>query len=234
MSCFDSSRKLLLMVEQVVVEYRVDIPEGIRTVMHRFLLGPVGFLAVGCRAIFAPLALWAVVTIAIWLILWGLGHSQPGAKDASFSVAAFVAGGFVTFMLPSGCATSGIQSAKVMSAKAAVVALASDGATVRRLKDAVDVMKARCEGRIKRLSWALGIAWAALLWDFVNTVLKTDLAVAERNHNANDLLGYGLIFMLAAVGFACYEAAVRVLFQTMDFAFIEASAEFGNTESSSS
>jgi hypothetical protein len=232
MSCFESSRKLLLMVEQTVVEYRVDIPEGVRTVMHRFLLGPVGFLAVGFRAISAPLVLWAVVTIVIWLVLWGLGHSQPGAKDASFSVAAFVAGGFVTFMLPSGCATSGIKPAKVMSAKAAVVALASDGAAVRRLKDAVGVMKARCEGRIKRLSWALGIAWAALLWAFVNTVLKTDLAAAERNHNANDLFGYGLIFMLAAIGFACYEAAVRVLFQTMDFAFIEAGAEFSSTEHS--
>jgi hypothetical protein len=43
--------------------------------------------------------------------------------------------------------------------------------------------------------------------------------------NLNDLIGYGLVFLLAAVGFACYEAAVKILFQTMDFAFIEASAE---------
>jgi len=60
----------------------------------------------------------------------------------------------------------------------------------------------------------------------MNTVLKPDLAAAERNHNANDLLEYALVFLLAAVGFACYEAAVKVLFQTIDFAFVEASAEF--------
>lgn len=225
--CFESSRDLLLKVERVVVETaKTEASERLGTVLHRFLFGPVGFLLLGLRVIFTPLALWGVLTVILWPLLWSLGHSQLAASDASFGIAAFLAGGFITYMLPSSCAVAGIRASHVMVAAQAIVEVASSKDALCRLKEAVGSMKARCESRIKRLSWALGIAWAALLWAFMNTVFKPELAAAERNHNANDLLGYALIFLLAAVGFACYEAAVKVLFQTIDFAFIEASAEF--------
>lgn len=225
MNCFESSRDLLLKIEQVVTETpKFGGGEGVNTAMHRFLFGPVGFLYMGLRAIFAPLAHWSVVTIALWPIFGVIGRHQAGIKDAAFLFSAFLAGGLVTFMLPSGCAVAGIKPRHVSLAKEAVIDAASSWA-VRYLKDAVGVMRTRCEGRIKRLSWALGIAWAALLWAVVNMVLKPDLIATERNQSANELLPYVLVFVLAAVGFACYEAAVKVLFQTVDFAFIQASAE---------
>jgi hypothetical protein len=226
-SCFDISRKLLLKVERVVAETdRREVPEKTGAVMHRFLFGPIAFLLMGLRVIFTPLAVWGVLTIIMWPILLVIGQNQSGVSNVAFGIAAFLAGGFVTYMLPSGCAVVGIKANHVTAATQAVIEASSCKDALRRLREAIDLMKARCESRIKRLSWGLGIAWAALLWAFMNTVLKPDLAAAERNQNANDLLGYALVFLLAAVGFACYEAAVKVLFQTIDFAFIEASAEF--------
>jgi hypothetical protein len=184
MGCFESSRNLLLKVERVVAETAIiDAPERVSTVMHRFLFGPVAFLKVGLRVIFVPVALWSVLTMALWLLLLALGHSQPSAKNAAFAVAALLAGGFVTYMLPSGCASAGIKLSHVKAAKDAIVTVASCSGVMQQLRDTVDVMKARCEARVKRLSWALGIAWAALLWAFANMVLRSDLAATERNRN---------------------------------------------------
>jgi hypothetical protein len=186
------------------------------------------FLLAGVEERLATLGFGLFLVPVWWCILlaimWVTGDRSPASFHSSdgWMVAGLMAAGSVIFRLPSRSIRLGIRPPQVASLAAHIHAIAADEATIKLLQSGVAALDSAAHQRITRINWALGIGWAGLVWAASHWVFTTDVSDALRQEAMPRLFGSFLIFLFFGIGAMCYEANVRMVTQTIDFAFLQA------------
>lgn len=221
MDIFERSRQLVYDAEHIVLGGK---PPVSRNRLHRcidvVLVGP-WFVLVGVQQNLKRLAVMACIAGLFYALMRVFG---PNQNVSVFWPAVWMASMVLTFGLPSIAGTSGVKTERVGSVARCLEAMAPNLVEMQRVKEGVDLIRKQSLERITRVNWALGIAWAAVCWFYTNQVFQSNLAPKV----VSDHIGLSLPFLFAfgffGLGALCYEEAVKALYQTIDFAFLEAKA----------
>jgi hypothetical protein len=173
---------------------------------------------------------FAVVLVPVWwgilvAIMWVTGG--PSTADLRSSqgwiVAALLATGSVIFRLPSRSTRLGIRPPQIAKLANYIRSIASDEASIKLLQSGVVTMNAVWMQRITRISWMLGVCWGGLVWATSHWIFETEIPDSLKHEATIRIFAAFLIFLFFGVGASSYAAAARMVMQTIDFAFLDAS-----------
>lgn len=187
------------------------------------------FLLAGAREHLATFGFGLLLVPIWWCILVAIMWVTGGGSAANFHapsgwvVAGLMATGSVLFPLPSRSARLSVRSQQVASLAEHIRSVAPDEATIRLLQSGVATLDSVASTRITRINWLLGICWAGLVWAASHWLFMTEVSNALRQEALTRLLGGFLVFLFFGIGVMSYEATVRIVKQTIDFAFLQAS-----------
>jgi hypothetical protein len=229
MSIFEETVSIVREAEYIVIGPRIkprwkSAESTVDAVVHT-----PWFLLVGARERFTTFAFglflvpvwWCILSVIMWVTDGVSGptlHSPNG-----WIVAGLMASGSVIFRLPSRSTRLSIRPLQVAQLATYIKSIAPDEVTIKLLQAGVATLDSAAGARITRINWLLGICWAGLVWAASHWVFATDVSDALRQEAMTHVLGGFLIFLFFGIGVMCYEATVRIVKQTMDFAFLEAS-----------
>jgi len=189
----------------------------------------VMFIVVGFQRRFQGF-IFGLVLIPVWRgILWMLASiinrisGAPHSPEPGWIVAAVLAAGSIIFALPSRTACAGVLPSHIEKLAAHIQLKAPDEGRLKSLQSGVAVIDAVGAQRITRMNWFLGLCWAGLIWVTSHWVLATEVPNPMRQEAANYVCVGLLIFLFIGLTVACYETAARMVKQTIDFAFLQAS-----------
>lgn len=164
---------------------------------------------------------WCILVAILWVT--GRGSVADLQSPSGWIIAGLMASSSVLSPLPSRPARLSVRSQHVASLAEHIRAVAPDEATIKLLQSWVAALDSVANTQITRINWLLGICWAGLVWVASHWVLTTDVPDALRQEAMARLLGGLLIFLFIGIGVMCYAATVRMVRQTIDFAFLQAS-----------
>jgi len=223
MEIFEQARKAVYGAEHIALD-------GIPTVRWIWLQKCIDVVAVGpwftftgVKLYFKRLIVMACITGLFYLSM----HFFSNARNANmFWPAVWMASMVLTFGLPSVAGTSGVKTERVTKVANSLASLVSNDIELQSIKEGVDLIRKLSLERVTRINWALGIAWAAIFWFYTSQVFQSTLAPKV----VSDHIGLSFPFVLAfgffGAGALCYEEAVKVLYQTIDFALLEVKFRF--------
>jgi hypothetical protein len=229
MSIFEETVSIVREAEHLVIGPRVKsrwkpVESTLDAVVH-----VPWFLMVGVQERLATFG-FGLFLVPIWwgilaVIMWLTGGSSAGNLHSSngWIVAGLMATGSVIFRLPSRSTRLGIRPPQVARLAAHIKSVAPDEATIKLLQSGVATLDSAASARITRINWLLGICWAGLVWAASHWVFTTDVSDALRQEAMTRVLGGFLVFLFFGIGVMSYEATVRIVKQTIDFAFLQAS-----------
>lgn len=230
MSIFEEAVSIVRKAECLVIEARLksrwkSIEPTIDAVVH-----VPWFLLAGAREHLATFGFGLLLVPVWWCILvaimWVTGGGSANLHAPSgWVVAGLMATGSVLFRLPSRSTRLGVRSQQVASLAEHIRSVAPDEATIRLLRSGVAALDSVVSTRIARINWLLGICWAGLVWAASHWVFRSAVEVSDalRDEAMARVLGGFLIFLLFGICVMSYEATVRIVKQTIDFAFLQAS-----------
>ncbi|PMQ06544.1 hypothetical protein DyAD56_03545 [Dyella sp. AD56] len=229
MSIFEETVSIVREAEHLVIGPRVKsrwkpVESTLDAVVH-----VPWFLMVGVQERLATFG-FGLFLVPIWwgilaVIMWLTGGGSVGNLHTSngWIVAGLMATGSVIFRLPSRSTRLGIRPPQVARLAAHIKSVAPDEATIKLLQSGVATLDSAASARITRINWLLGICWAGLVWAASHWVFTTDVSDALRQEAMTRVLAGFLIFLFFGIGIMSYEATVRIVKQTIDFAFLQAS-----------
>jgi hypothetical protein len=218
MEIFEQSQKAVYQAEHIVLD---GIPpvrwSWLQKCIDVVFVGP-WFTFTGVKLYFKRLIVMACITGLFYLFM----HFFNNTRNANlFWPAVWMASMVLTFGLPSVAGTSGAKTERIKKVADALDCLVSNHIELQAIKDGVDLIRKQSLERVTRINWVLGIAWASIFWFYTSQVFQSALAP----NVISDHIGLSLPFVFAFGFFGasalCYEEAVRVLYQTIDFAFLE-------------
>jgi len=229
MSIFEEAVSIVRKAERLVIGPRVksrweSVEPTIDAVVHVpwFLLaGAREHLVTFGFGLFLVPVWWCILVAIMWVT--GGGSAANLHASNSWVVAGLMATGSVLFGLPSRSARLGVRPQQVASLAEHIRSLAPDEGTIRLLQSGVAALDSAVNTRITRINWLLGICWAGLVWAASHWVFTTEVSDALRQEAMARVLGGLLIFLFLGIGVISYEATVRIVKQTIDFAFLQAS-----------
>lgn len=184
------------------------------------LVGPWLVIA-GMRILRGRLILAVLLAATFSALFWIFDRQSSGNFIGPAILLAF---GAVYFGLPSRTVTAGVRPSDIALLASAVGRGVADEGDLERLKAGVAIIRAQTFERLARFNVIAGISWAALFWFISSHVLALGVPPAIVSNSA----GTGLIavtaFLLAMGVAASYATAVRVVYQTLDFALLDISA----------
>lgn len=164
---------------------------------------------------------WCLIAALMWVT--GDGSAVSPHTSQSWVVAGLMATGSVLFRLPSRSTRFGIRPPQVAALAAHIKSIAPDEATMKLLQAGVATLDAAATQRITRIQWLLGLCWAGLAWATSHWVFAAGVSDVTRREATADIFVGLLVFLFFGVGAVSYEGTVRMVKQTIDFAFLEAS-----------
>lgn len=229
MAIFEEAVSIVREAEHLVIGPRVKsrwrpVESTLEAVVHVpwfLMVGVQERLATFGFGLFLVPIWWGILAIIMWLTGGGAAanlHSSNG-----WIVAGLMATGSVIFRLPSWSTRLGIRPPLVATLAAHIKSVAPDEATIKLLQSGVAALDSAASARITRINWLLGICWAGLVWAASHWVFTADVSDALRQEAMTRVLGGFLIFLFFGIGVMSYEATVRIVKQTIDFAFLQAS-----------
>ncbi len=187
------------------------------------------FILAGLQEKLASFA-FAAVLVPVWwgilvAIMWATG--DPSTADLRSSqgwiVAALLATGSVIFRLPSRSTRLGIRPPQIAQLASHIRSIASGEASIKLLQSGVAIMNAVWMQRITRIGWMLGVYWGGLVWATSHWIFAAEIPEPLRRDATYRIFAAFLIFLFFGVGASSYAAAARMVMQTIDFAFLDAS-----------
>lgn len=236
MSIFEGTVSIVRKAELLVIGPRVKsrwkpIEPMIDAVVHVpwFLLEGIRVhLATFGFGLFLVPVWWCILAALMWVPGGGSAANLHGSND--WIVAGLMAAGSVLFRLPSQSSRLGVQTLQVAGLAAHIRSIAPDEATIKLLQSGVAALGSTASTRISRINSLLGICWAGLVWAASHWVFTAEVSDASRQEAmAHVLVGF-LIFLFFGIGVMSYEATARIVKQTIDFAFLQASDARGLSE----
>lgn len=231
MSIFEETVSIVRKAERLVIGPRVksrwaSVEPTIDAVVH-----VPWFLLAGARehivtfgfGLFLVPVWWCILVAIMWVT--GGGSAANLHASNSWIVAGLMATGSVLFGLPSRSSRLGVRPQQVASLAEHIRSLAPDESIIRLLQSGVAALDSAVNARITRINWLLGICWAGLVWAASHWVFRSAVEVSDalRHEAMARVLGGFLIFLLFGICVMSYEATVRIVKQTIDFAFLQAS-----------
>lgn len=229
MSIFEDTVSIVREAEHLVIGTRIksrwwQVESTLDALFHVpwfVLVGVQERLAMFGFALFLVPIWWCLIVALMWVTN---GDSAANIHASQgWIIATLLAAGSVLFRLPSRATRLGIRPPQVVSLATHIKSIATDEATLKLLQAGVATLDAAATQRITRIQWLLGLCWAGLAWATSHWVFTTGVTDAVRQEATPRLFGGLLIFLFFGIGTTSYEATVRILKQTIDFAFLEAS-----------
>lgn len=229
MTIFEDTVSIVREAEHLVIGTRFKtrrrhVESALDTIVHApwfVLVGVQERLATFVLALFLVPVWWCLIAALMWAT--GGGSAVSLHTSQGWVVAGLMATGSVLFRLPSRSTRLGIRPPQVAALAAHIKSIAPDEATMKLLQTGVATLDAAATQRITRIQWLLGLCWAGLAWATSHWVFASGISDITRREATTDIFGGLLVFLFFGVGAVSYEGTVRIVKQTIDFAFLEAS-----------
>ncbi|MGO4519009.1 hypothetical protein AB4076_00215 [Dyella sp. 2RAF44] len=229
MSVFEETVSIVREAEHLVIGPRVKsrwkpVEYTLDAVVHVpwfLMVGVQERLATFGFGLFLVPIWWGILAVIMWLT--GGGSAGNLHSSNGWIVAGLMATGSLIFRLPSRSTRLGIRPSQVARLAAHIKSVAPDEATIKLLQSGVATLDSAASARITRINWLLGICWAGLVWAASHWVFTTDVSEALRQEAMTRVLSGFLVFLFFGIGVMSYEATIRIVKQTIDFAFLQAS-----------
>ncbi|HDS1122867.1 TPA: hypothetical protein QDZ60_000107 [Stenotrophomonas maltophilia] len=219
---FDRTKTVIQLAEQVVVE---STPFGKRDDAFRALSEE---LLVGPWLIFSGLGiLWKrlVWVLALALIIAIYLRLFEHAFSAAMAFAALTTAVLcVYFGLPSRTVLAGVSGKAIDALAAAIAKQISDKDELERLSAGVQLVKVQAMERLARFNVFAGVVWGALFWFAGARVFSPSASPEIIEASIFPLIAASVLFSVIFTAAVGYATAVRVVYQTLDFALMEVKA----------
>jgi hypothetical protein len=229
MSIYEDTASVIREAERLVIGSRLDTRWRHAKPTLDAIVHVPWFILAGLQERLASFALAAVLMPVWWCILLATTWLPGGPSGADLRsshgliVAALLATGSVIFRLPSHSTRFGIRPPQIAQLASHIRSIASGEASIKLLQSGVATMNAVWMQRITRIGWMLGVYWGGLVWATSHWVFAAEIPEPLKNEATSRILAAFLTFLFFGVGASSYAAAARMVMQTIDFAFLDAS-----------
>ncbi|MBB4606492.1 hypothetical protein [Xanthomonas arboricola] len=225
---FDRIRAVIRLAEHAVVK---STPFGkrddaFRALSEELLVGP--WLILSGLGILWKRLVWALVLaliIALYLRLFE--HAFSAAMGFAALTIAMLC---VYFGLPSRTVLAGVSGKAIDALAAAIVEQTGDKDELERLSSGVQLVKVQAMERLSRFNVFAGILWGALFWFAGARLLSPTVTPEVFEASLWPTIAGVLVFLFVFTVAVGYATAVRVVYQTLDFALIEVKAALASND----
>jgi len=134
----------------------------------------------------------------------------------------------VYFGLPTRTVLAGVSAKSIEELAGAIDGLVKDQGELERLSSGVQLVKTQTTERMARFNVFIGILWGALFWLVTARVLSPSVAQEVLETSLFPAIAAAISFIGLFVVAVGYAAAVRVVYQTLDFALLETKAKLAH------
>lgn len=225
---YQNTLALLRAAEQSLVGKPLDWPTRpeFRAYADTVLGGP--WLVLAGAGILAKHLVWVLITGITFTVALFLFEDRSVVQV--IGPAFILAFGVVYFAIPSRSLAAAVKPENVASVRDFILVVTDGGKGLHRLQDAVLIARAHAMEKLGRFSVLAGVAWGVLFWYAGTHALAPGLSPDAVSRG----LSYGLlavfIFTFILLAGICHATAVRAVYQTLEFALLEAKS---TTESTS-
>lgn len=225
---FDRIRTVIRIAEHAVVK---STPFGkrddaFRALSEELLVGPWLILSgLGILWKRLVLALALALIIAVYLRLFEHAFSAAMAF-AALTIAMLC----VYFGLPSRTVLAGVSGKAIDALAVAIVKKTGDKDELERLSSGVQLVKIQAMERLARFNVFAGIVWGALFWFAGARVFSPSASPEVVEASIFPLIAASVLFSVLFIAAVGYATAVRVVYQTLDFALIEVKAALAGND----
>lgn len=219
---FEKIRSAVRLAEYAVVNRRPlrTREDALRALSEELLVGP--WLIMSGLGIIWKRLLWVFVLTSI--IVAGLCLVERAFNPVMILAALTLGVISVYFGLPTRTVLAGVTAKSVGELAGAIERLVKDQGELERLSSGVQLVKTQTTERMARFNVFIGIVWGALFWLATARVLSPTVAQDVLETSLFPTIAAAISFIGLFVVSVGYAAAVRVVYQTLDFALLEVKA----------
>lgn len=216
---FEKIRSVVRLAEYAVVDRPpLRVKEGgLRALSEELLVGP--WLVMSGFGIIWKRLLWIFLLTLIFVI--GLLLLERAFDPAMVLAVLALSVVSVYFGLPSRTVLAGVSAGSIGKLAGAIEELVKDQAELERLSSGVQLVKTQTTERMARFNVFVGILWGALFWLVTARVLSPAISADTLKASIFPAIAATITFVGLFVLSAGYATAVRVAYQTLDFALLE-------------
>ncbi|MDO0860864.1 hypothetical protein VDR86_20155 [Xanthomonas campestris pv. campestris] len=216
---FDKIRSVIRLAEHAVVQNtpfakRDDL---LRELSDELLVGP--WLILSGLGILWKRFVWVLgltIIIAVYLRLFDHAFSASAAFGALM-----LATLCVYFGLPSRTVLAGVNGRAIGALAVAIGEQVRSKDELERLSSGVQLVKVQTTERLARFNVFTGIVWGALFWFAGARVFSPTVPPEVVESSIFPIIAASVLFSVLFTAAVGYATAVRVVYQTLDFALIE-------------
>lgn len=223
---FEKIRSAVRLAEYAVVNRRPLRTEkdALRALSEELLVGP--WLIMSGLVIIWKRLLW--IFFLTLIILAGLFLVERAFNPVMILAALTLGILSVHFGLPTRTVLAGVTAKSIAELAGAIDGLVKDQVELERLSSGVQLMKAQTTERMARFNVFVGILWGALFWLVTVRVLSPTVAQDVLETSLFPAIAAAISFIVLFVVAVGYATAVRVVYQTLDFALLELKAKLAH------
>lgn len=223
---FEKTRSAVRLAEYAVVNRRPlrTKEDGLRALSEELLIGP--WLIMSGLGIIWKRLLWIFVLTLI--IVTGLFLIERAFNPVMILAALTLAAISVYFGLPTRTVLAGVTAKSIGELAGAIKGLVKDQGELERLSSGVQLVKTQTTERMARFNVFVGILWGALFWLVTARVLSPTVTQDVLEASLFPTIAAAISFIGLFVVAVGYAAAVRVVYQTLDFALLETKAKLAH------
>jgi hypothetical protein len=224
---YQKTLAVLRTAEQVLVGKPLAWPTQPRLLAYAdTVLGGPWLVLAGAGILIKRLA-WVLITGATLTLALSLFEDRDSVPV--IGPAFILAFGVVYFSMPSRSLAAAVKPENVASLRDFILASASDGQDLQRLQEGVIIVRTHTLEKLGRFSVLAGVAWGVLFWYAGTHALAPGLSPDAVSRGLSYGLLAALIFMFVLLAGTCHATAVRAVYQTLEFALLEAKATVEST-----
>ncbi|WP_217015798.1 hypothetical protein [Stenotrophomonas maltophilia] len=223
---FEKIQSVVRLAEYVVVDrppLRVR-EDGLRALSEELLVGP--WLVMSGFGIIWKRLLWIFLLTLIFVT--GLFLLETDFDPVMVLAALALSATSVYFGLPTRTVLAGVTSTSIGKLAGAIEEFVKDRAELERLSAGVQLVKTQTTERMARFNVFFGILWGAFFWLVTARVLSPAISPDTLRASIFPAIAAAISLIWLLVVAAGYAAAVRVAYQTLDFALLEVKGKLAN------
>ncbi|AVO30498.1 hypothetical protein [Stenotrophomonas maltophilia] len=216
---FEKIRSVVRLAEYAVVD-RPPLwvkEDGLRALSEELLVGP--WLVMSGFGIIWKRLLW--IFLLTFVFVTGLCLLETAFDPVMVLAALSLSVVSVYFGLPTRTVLAGVTAKSIGKLAVAIEGFVKDKAELERLSSGVQLVKTQTTERMARFNVFFGILWGALFWLVTARVLSPAISPDTLKASIFPAIAAAISFTGLFVVAAGHAVAVRVAYQTLDFALLE-------------
>lgn len=225
---FDRTRTVIRLAENAVVKSTPfgNRDDACRALSEELLVGPWLILS-GLGILWKRLVWTLVLALIIATYLRLFEHAFSAAMAFAALAIAMLC---VYFGLPSRTVLAGVSGKAIDALAAAIVKQISGKDELERLSAGVQLVKVQAMERLARFNVFAGVVWGALFWFAGARVFSPSASPEVIEASIFPLIAASVLFSVLFTAAVGYATAVRVVYQTLDFALMEVKAALASND----